>query len=121
MRRIDRRRLGIDKVVEEIENVLMGHPLVYDVWIEISERSRRNLKREFKRMIKRELLGEEFTRALVRDCLNEKGEIVLESEVFKYVKRRVYKGNLREMLGELVAVANESCEKNRRERRWETL
>ena len=93
---------GISKVVQRIEQEILFDRF-YALWVVTSPKGKELARRKLRRIIKEELLGIEFRIALAKDILSEEG-IRLDSHLSKYLKNRVYRGNLREMLGDLQSI-----------------
>jgi len=101
---------GTTKVVEEVIELLSSYPSLEGVffkkYIELPEVEKERLKSRLRKVIRKEFLGKEFTRAIAKDLLE--GEIKIDSEILKYLKRKAYNGNLRLLLTDLQSILEDA-------------
>ena len=103
---IKRPHYGVDKVLDGIEEILLNskylHNRFYMSWLGLKSSDRAKVREEIRKVIRRELLGKEWWLALSKDVIkvNDKGDIYVEteSEVYKYLKRVLFRYKGREML-----------------------
>jgi len=111
----------LGKSVKGIENLIVKSRNLpgdfYFKYLSLSEKSRERFRKELEEVLLKELLGEDFYLALAKDVIRisevelgrgfvEKVEYNIETEVFRYLKRRLYKGNSRELISRLQSVLN---------------
>lgn len=113
-----KRRYGLSSVVQRIEKLLLSskflNGVLYKHWLETEEKEKERFRRELREIIRKELLGKEFLRAVARDILGE--EIRIDSEILKYLKAKVYQGNLRALLADLQSIREEDEALKRKEK-----
>lgn len=101
--KFSRKLYGLDRLAERLEKEIFlskETPDLYKVYTSYQPRGRAELLRRIKKIITRELLSKEFRLAIARDILREEG-VALETELYKFIKTRLYRGNLRAMLSDL--------------------
>ncbi len=99
-----KKRYGVVRAVDRVREVLLTSQHLegkfYEVWLSLTEYKRKKLLEELRKVVKEEVLGKEFTTALAEEVFYE-GEVDVHSPVFKYVKERVFHGDVRELMKEL--------------------
>ena len=96
-------RYGIDRVLYQIEGMFLSQRAyfgggMYQVWINLSNSQKIKVRERLLRVIRRELLGKDFRRALLEDIVEESGKIRVESALYRYLRSRLFKGNSIKML-----------------------
>ena len=105
MLRMPYKRYGLDKVMEHIVWYFMNGKAfkgkMYGVWISLPYSDRDKIKRHIKVVIRNELMGITFWKALAKDVFREDGSIDVSSHVYQYFKHMVYDDDDRLMLVKL--------------------
>ena len=99
-------KYGLEKIVYEIEDLFLNSPYfrgrMYFLWLSLPQRDKDGIKREIKKIIQRELLGEKWVEALAKDIIqvDSKGgaSVDTSSYVYKYLKAKVFRGDVKKML-----------------------
>jgi hypothetical protein len=93
-------------VAEKITNLIMEsrflHNKLYLPWLQLDEIDKRGFRRQVRQIIANNLLGEQFLLAIAKDVLE--GGVNIENYVFRYIKNRIYRGNVRLLLMDLSSV-----------------
>jgi hypothetical protein len=104
------KKYGLDKVIYNLEGLFLNSRYLrdrfYQIWLGLSEYDKTNFMREVKRIIRKELLGQDFYKAIAKDILGEKG-IETKTHLYYYLKTRVYGGDAIELLMDLRDVIEE--------------
>ncbi|SRR5258708_20379927 len=102
--RYKKKRYGINKIMYELEGLFLNSRHLenrfYQLWLGLSEYRKERFRQEVKQLIRVELLGREFGLAVAKDIIKD-GEVDTKSYLYRYLKSRVYEGNLRLMLSDL--------------------
>lgn len=89
---------GFEKIWEDVLGVIRERKGGWAYWDKLSSRERVRLKRGIEEVVMNGIFREGFKEMLVRVMFDEKGFPLFESEVFKWVKERWFKGKLDEMM-----------------------
>lgn len=115
-RQIGKSRYGLGKVVYEIEGLItnsyFAEGKLYEGWLELSTWQRKKFLEQVRKVMKKELLGAKFMKALAEEILEERvggeGEkyvyVRTEAPLYKYLLKYVYGGRARDMLEELESI-----------------
>lgn len=113
---------GISKFLYELEGLFLNSKNLetrfYLPWLNLGEFRKQAFMREVARIAWRYMLGKSFRYAVVRTLIKKKGEgieVDTESPLFVYMKKRMYKGDVRKMIIEMESFAQE-VEKDRAQR-----
>jgi len=105
-----RRRYGLQKVVYELEGMILNSRHLdgrfYQLWLGLSEYKKLHFMNDVKLLIRKELLGKEFSKAVASSVIRE-GEVDVKSPLYRYLKSKVYEGNVRMMLSDLQSIIGE--------------
>jgi hypothetical protein len=111
-----KKRFGLAKAVYEIEQLLLHCKYVkektYISYLSVSEAGKERYRKRIAEIIKEFAVNKEFLRAIAKDVIHkskdENGKEIysynLEREVFKYMKKNLYRGDSRKLLGDLIEV-----------------
>jgi len=94
---------AIDKTAKNVIDIFSKSPKFYAAWLILSASLRERYLRTVKETILRDLLSLKFKRALAKDIIQE-GVINVDSEIFKYLKRELYRGDSRRLISDLQEV-----------------
>lgn len=94
---------AIDKTAKNVIDIFSKSPKFYAAWLILSPSLRERYKSIVKHTITRDLLSLNFKRALAKDIIQE-GVINVDSEIFKYLKRELYRGDSRRLISDLQEV-----------------
>ena len=105
------KRYGLGRSIQEIERLFLNSKHLqggfYQPWLSLTAYKRHKFLEEIKGILRRELIGKELMTAIALDIL-EDGVIKTDTKVYRYLKSKVYKGNLRLMLSEMQSILKES-------------
>lgn len=114
------KRYGISKVVYEVEGLLLNGEYfkgaMFSTYVGLEERVKEQFRSEMYDLIKKYVMNENFRLALAKDSIipiefNE-GNIVYEynvqSHVFQYFKKTLYRGKTQALLTDLMEVLQEN-------------
>ncbi len=109
--RLHHKRYGLAKVVEEVEQLLLHSKSLegkfYQAWITLNPVRKERFRKELRRIIQENLLGDEFRKALAKEIITDEG-IKVDSPLFKHLKARLYHGDVRRLLSDLQEIVYES-------------
>jgi hypothetical protein len=106
--RLKKQYYGMNRLIRRIEKEVLLEQF-YSLWIIKSDRSKASIKRRLRKLIREELLGPKLYRAIALDVLPAQA-VVLDSHLYRFLKREVYKGDVRALLGDLQDVKSSSEE-----------
>ena len=105
------KRYGLGRSIQEIERLFLNSKHLqggfYQPWLSLTAYKRHKFLEEIKGILRRELIGKELMTAIALDIL-EDGVIKTDTKVYRYLKSKVYKGNLRLMLSEMQSILEAS-------------
>ena len=100
--KLTQKRYGMSTVLKRIEHEVLFGELGYE-WMCCTTDDKERVRAKIKRIIRDELLGEEFLIAIAHDMLPD-GTVNVHSHIFKYLRNRLYNCNTRVLISDLQQV-----------------
>lgn len=115
-----RKRFGISKVVFEIEQLLLHFEPIkketYLAYLKVTEKGKQKYRKRIEEIVREYAVNAELMRSIAKEIIKiekdrETGEqhieYNLDNEIFKYMKKNLYKGDSRKLLGDLAEYRKE--------------
>ncbi len=115
-----RNPLGIIRVISKIKLLLSNNlNLPWDMrieWRRLNSKQRERVLNAIRRIIQRDLLGEEFLKTIAQEVLPQEGQVNLEGKVVQYILKRLFHGDTYKFLKVLQQIKVDHNEQEKKKR-----